>query len=1403
MRRGAVFCVLSCLMFSSWVQTFAAPGAGESTVKPALRPPVSPFGNVEEFPPVEARYVRFVILETNGGPPALDELEVFTAGPDPRNVALRDAGAIPWASATEVVGTMHQLHPLNDGRYGNESSWLAGDAVARGVAWQQVVVTSLARPIDRGEITASLSALLGGWGDQEDAMVVQAVFRNDRREPIGEPLAIGPVTARDRGNRTSLLPRASSQKAPAGTRRIEVTMIARRTGGEFNDGYADNVSLVLHGALGEVAPKLSTNLLANGGAEDDGDVTSDNQAPPRGWLRSEGTLTVWPYAVTNFQGHLSPAPAQGRNLFLGGRPMASNLWWAQIELPQVTLINRIVWSRDRTGRETTRTPVRFRIEVATTPDAWRTVASSDDREPYPDLIELPSPPATPSTLSCAVESWDEADGLPSSAVNEIAQTPEGYLWVSTDNGLARFDGDHFTVFNRQNQPELGTSAFGSLYCEPSGRLWIQLKLPPATPNNLAIYENGRFTRVNTRGQLVHWVRTDAEGTPWMACEQGVFPWRSGLLDTNAPVPSLGPNFAVATVMDPGNELWLMGSDRFGKLGSAGWKVVTNPTGEPVSLGSRGPVVAATRRAGGAWIGTGGLAVFGSADYGTNALRPLLPDGRLTEPKPFPWQKRSFQVVSLCEDRSGYLWVAAGTPDYALYRVSPDGTRYERYTAAQGLSDTSFSALFADRDGNLWVGTRRGGINILRPRSFQSVASLPTGQALGAVSLSPARSGGVWLCGNEDGLFRWKDARLFRLFTPQAPFSTILEDGEGGLWTSGWSFGGRRYHGREWIEVLPSLASALGGTVALFEDRAGRVWFGGPHGLACHDHGTATSYQPPLFDRQPPDSVIALGEAADGAIWLGTQSGCLHRLHEGKFQTFWDPEPTQAAPVCSLHFDRAGALWFARFGIGLSRLEAGQLTHYTPAEGLPTSRINGMIEDAKGFVWMTSKVGVYRISQEAFRAFARGDATHAHWRHFTKRDGLPSLECYGEGNQPSLCRTPDGRIWIPTVQGVAMADPETLAVAPPPVVVIEQIQLYGQGNRVRTLLADGAYLQHSGPDPFQVTVPPGRNNLVIHYTGIDFNDPALVTFRYRIPALDREWVDVKGARTATYSGLKPGSYRFELVAMNKSGIASAPASLGLRVLPLWWETRTFQWLVIGLVVAVGPGIYAWRVRWLKRRQRVQEAFSRQLIEREEAERKRIAQEIHDVLGHDLLLLKNSAVQGAQEAATPPQAREQFELISGLASRTLEEARGISHHLRPLELDRLGFRNAIEALLGKVAGTTSLRVFKELDALDDVLPPETQVYLYRLVQEGLNNVLKHARASTVMLEIKRDGDQIRIKLEDDGAGFDLAAVEQRRAGLGLTGMEERVRLVGGQFEISSTPGAGTRIRITVPLLQTPRR
>ena len=317
--------------------------------------------------------------------------------------------------------------------------------------------------------------------------------------------------------------------------------------------------------------------------------------------------------------------------------------------------------------------------------------------------------------------------------------------------------------------------------------------------------------------------------------------------------------------------------------------------------------------------------------------------------------------------------------------------------------------------------------------------------------------------------------------------------------------------------------------------------------------------------------------------------------------------------------------------------------------------------------------------------------------------------------------------------------------------------------------------------------------MIRYTAVDFTEPKQVKFKYRIRGLDDNWVDAKNERAALIASLGAGSYQFELMASNPLGVAGDLARLNISVVPYWWETTVFR-ILFGSVILFGG--LAWssaQVKRLKRRNEIQADFSRQLIEREEAERKRISQELHDSLGHELLLVRNRALDGANRCGSQRE-QEEFEGISEMAGRALENTRGMAYNLRPFELDRIGFQGAVESMISKVSESTKTRYFKDIDPLDGVLSSETLVYLYRLLQEGLNNILKHSGASVVMLEIKKDEKYVRVQLDDNGRGFDLSIL---RTGMGLNGMEERVKLIGGTFQLTSAPKEGTQIRIQIPI------
>jgi len=232
-----------------------------------------------------------------------------------------------------------------------------------------------------------------------------------------------------------------------------------------------------------------------------------------------------------------------------------------------------------------------------------------------------------------------------------------------------------------------------------------------------------------------------------------------------------------------------------------------------------------------------------------------------------------------------------------------------------------------------------------------------------------------------------------------------------------------------------------------------------------------------------------------------------------------------------------------------------------------------------------------------------------------------------------------------------------------------------------------------------------------------------------------------------------------------------------------------------------GLYELRVYQHKRARTMQEGFARRLIESQEQERKRVAGELHDSLGQSLQIIKGRAQLGLDRTSNQPESAKQFQEIASAASQAIQEVRAISHALRPAEVDQLGLSKAIEWMVEKAGATSPTRFACELERVDGVLPPEVEISLYRIAQEGINNVLKHAQAGEAILELKRAANTVRLSIFDNGRGFakgaDLADLAKGRVGQGLAGIAERVRLLGGELDLQSAPGRGTRLTVTCHL------
>jgi signal transduction histidine kinase len=323
---------------------------------------------------------------------------------------------------------------------------------------------------------------------------------------------------------------------------------------------------------------------------------------------------------------------------------------------------------------------------------------------------------------------------------------------------------------------------------------------------------------------------------------------------------------------------------------------------------------------------------------------------------------------------------------------------------------------------------------------------------------------------------------------------------------------------------------------------------------------------------------------------------------------------------------------------------------------------------------------------------------------------------------------------------------------------------------------------------------GRIPKLNEYTGLSLIKSEQIKFKYKLEGLEENWIEAGTRRTVDYSYLPAGTYTFRLIAANANGVWNNDgAALRIVVRPFFYQT----WWFISLLALAGATLVGWvyytRVSRLRAIAEAKTLFSRQLIESQEAERKRIASELHDGLGQSLVIIKNRAMLGLNKGDDKQRVARELGSISESASLALDEVREITNNLRPQLLDRLGLTKAIQSMLKKFAGV--VEVESQLDAIDGLFSENEEISIYRIVQEAVNNIIKHSKASKAHVEIKRSSKDVSIMIHDNGKGFDAANVAAACGGLGLVGLKERTQLLKGEIFIESKPGAGTKIRVVL--------
>jgi signal transduction histidine kinase len=465
---------------------------------------------------------------------------------------------------------------------------------------------------------------------------------------------------------------------------------------------------------------------------------------------------------------------------------------------------------------------------------------------------------------------------------------------------------------------------------------------------------------------------------------------------------------------------------------------------------------------------------------------------------------------------------------------------------------------------------------------------------------------------------------------------------------------------------------------------------------------------------------------------------------------------------------------------MGRFENGRFTRFSMREGLFSNGVFQILEDSRGYLWMSSNHGIYRVAKSELNELALGRRTTVFSAVYGKSEGVRDTECNG-GLWPAGIRARDGKLWFPTQDGVAVVDPEAVSTNPvPPPVVIESLSV-----------------DHE-PQPLghQVRLALGRENLEIEYTGLSFVDSEHIHFRYKLEGLDRNWVEANTRRTAYYSYLPPGNYVFHVIAANSDGVWNTKGqSLSVVVLPPFYKTWWF--LMFAVMAALGAVVLI--SQSFQRKHGMHQAFTRQLIASQETERKRIAAELHDGLGQHLVVIKNLALIYLSHGAVESNSRPEIEEISAQASEALSEVKKISYNLRPYQLDRLGLTKAIEAIVRQASMATNITFTSEVDAIDNVFAKDSEINFYRIVQECVNNLVKHSQATAASVTVRRAADELQFTIRDNGRGFAPHAVNSKSelGGFGMIGVSERAQLLGGRLVFHSELGQGTMVSVKIPL------
>jgi ligand-binding sensor domain-containing protein/signal transduction histidine kinase/CheY-like chemotaxis protein len=738
-------------------------------------------------------------------------------------------------------------------------------------------------------------------------------------------------------------------------------------------------------------------------------------------------------------------------------------------------------------------------------------------------------------------SWQRSSGLPQSAILTLAQTPDGYLWAGTWEGVARFDGTRFTLFESHSTPALQARSIRGLATSRDGTLWL------STEAGLTGMRGGTFFPVPTPPDLaVKDLRTllsARDGSLWIATlGYGLLRYQDGRFQAWTTRTGLVDDYVSALAEGADGSIWI-GTSR----GLQRWDGQALQPGPDFTSSEAEPSVRALAvdAEGHLWVGTENGTVYRQQD-GLLRREPLA-------------SIHGHPISALLVDRSGSLWV--GSTGGGLLRLA-HGHR-SVMDGVQGLEEEAIAALHEDTEGNIWIGTEEAGLHRLKDAPLTPYGR-PEGLPHDVIaSIHEARDGSLWFASLGGGVTRWFAGQMTTWNTQHGLIHdrvrSIAEDQHGGIWFST-QLGLSRWQDGGFTATLGHGHGLPAGPVrTVLVDADNILWAGTQAGLARWNGERFELYT--RKDGLPGDKITLLKSRDAGGFWVGTSGGGLAFYFGGHFTSVASEGYPMFSELSALHEEADGTLWLGT-DEGLFHAKGGRFTRFSQAEGLFNDRIFQILPDGYGYLWMSCNKGLFRVRQSELEAVAEGRRTRVTSRAYGEEEGMRAAECNGVGGPPGL-RARDGRLWFPTVRGAVVYTP-----------VPEQNPAPLAPMRIEELRVDRQPVP-AGGEP----LPVGEGNVEIQYTTPSLYPSQRLRFRYQLEGFDPDWVEAGSRSVAYYTNLPPGRYRFRVEARELDEGRVAPlAEMTLHLKPRFHQTLLFRGAcALAALLLVAGGM------WLRLRQ----------------------------------------------------------------------------------------------------------------------------------------------------------------------------------------------------------------------------